>query len=303
MLACALFRSLLRRTRHKAIPSHDQVVLRIAIKDKFRKSYRAQGHFIHDGFKLGQKTLRCFNTLRNSEVLTKPVTRLISLVNQLYPPRKQDKILIERLQPRLEYEESIARKAARDEARKQPKKNWHVYDRPMPQELLTGRRKVPNFVVTNGFPFLRYAKPQPPEISGLIRYKTARRERLIQDMKRLQGQAQQDAMAEDRWENTLRGICGTGDEKQSSYSESVQAGLDYVFTELNKYNADVMERGNKLFSVHLKEKLLASKEKEQKREQRRLEKERALAAGPVNADGAVVKDPASSKTDLTNAKT
>jgi hypothetical protein len=99
---------------------------------------------------------------------------------------------------------------------------------PRPLGSLKGPRRVPTMVNANGFPFLRWKKPQPSRVSALI-------SRLIKDKQaRLDGAEEVEnyyrplAEWEDEWDSLVSGAKKTG----RNYSESFTATIEEVKQEL-----------------------------------------------------------------------
>ena len=87
----------------------------------------------------------------------------------------------------------------------------HKFLAVFPRAAVRGARKAPFMVNANGFPFVRWKKPQPAGVSRVLRQKIENRGRRLHRLWHLEDYWVPLARLEDRWEGLVRGLRG-GDE-------------------------------------------------------------------------------------------
>lgn len=117
-------------------------------------------------------------------------------------------------------------------------------------------RKVPVLVNARGIPFLRLKKPQPKNLSGVIRAKLEKRwDRIV-----LRDRLQVDllfAEDEEAWDK----LTNTGPKDRTPWTKDVKSALNDVcarIVETDRGNRDLSE---KMWNIVLQERELVSKEK------------------------------------------
>ncbi|KAL4892162.1 hypothetical protein BDV59DRAFT_58282 [Aspergillus ambiguus] len=130
-----------------------------------------------------------------------------------------------------------------------------IFSRPRP--VINGRRRVPVLVNARGAPFLRIKKPQPKNLSGVLRTKLEKRWKRIERRDRLQLQLL-FCKDEDYWDHLTN---GSGSEER--WVDEVKKGLSEVnrqIQESDKKNKDIAEA---MWKVVLAERELAAEEQHQ----------------------------------------
>ncbi|KAJ5544890.1 hypothetical protein N7535_006724 [Penicillium sp. DV-2018c] len=134
-----------------------------------------------------------------------------------------------------------------------------ILNRPIP--LGDKKRKVPVLVNARGLPFLRYKKPQPRNVSSVIRTKLERRWAWIERRDRLKLDLS-FAEDEDDWDN----LTNTQTEEGPTWSEHCQTALRDVNTQISQFDTNTKELAEKMWAVVLAEKALAEEEEKIQRQ-------------------------------------
>ncbi|KAJ5729990.1 Ubiquitin-conjugating enzyme spm2 [Penicillium malachiteum] len=131
-----------------------------------------------------------------------------------------------------------------------------------PNIELSGERHVPVLVNARGIPFLRLKKPQPKNLSGVIRAKLEKRWNRIVLRERLQTDLL-FAKDEEAWDR----IIGVKSERESgTWSEAVKTSLDYVRAKIVETDQQNREMAEKMWNIVLQERKLAEEEKQKQAE-------------------------------------
>ncbi|KAJ6083998.1 Complex 1 LYR protein [Penicillium sp. IBT 16267x] len=139
-----------------------------------------------------------------------------------------------------------------------------------PRTKVRGKRQVPVLVNARGVPFLRIKKPQPRNLSGVIRSKLEKRWHRIELRERLQVELL-FAKDEDAWDHLTK----TKAEDPTLWSASVKSSLDDVCQKIKQTDQENREMSERMWQVVLDERELAAKE----------EKERQAAEGKSPTSG------------------
>lgn len=165
--------------------------------------------------------------------------------------------------------------------------------RPRPLGELGGgarvsRRRVPVLEKANFMPFLRLTKPQPAEVSRLIRQKIVRMTKVVAALQEMMEGTREAAEWEDQWERIVqagRPLPGdgpsSGDEARQgraaaaagSYLASVKQDIYDLRGRLYRLRLDDHARGVALQKLVQEEKALAEKEKAERKERKRRERQ------------------------------
>ncbi|KAJ5632618.1 Complex 1 LYR protein [Penicillium lividum] len=124
-----------------------------------------------------------------------------------------------------------------------------------PQRKVSGKRHVPVLVNARGVPFLRIKKPQPRNLSSVIRTKLDKRWNRIVLRERLQLDLL-FAKDEDAWDYLTK----TKAEDRSSWTTSIRESLDDVSEKISQTDNENREMSERLWEIVLKERKLAAKE-------------------------------------------
>ncbi|KAK3079304.1 hypothetical protein LTS18_005190 [Coniosporium uncinatum] len=96
-----------------------------------------------------------------------------------------------------------------DAARKfPPREDALLGSRPRPARDVKGRRHIPHVVNANGVPFLRFKRPQPENLTRLLRSKMENKFRRVEREQELEGYWVPLAGGEDGWDEVLERCCG-----------------------------------------------------------------------------------------------
>ncbi|KAJ5482648.1 Ubiquitin-conjugating enzyme spm2 [Penicillium diatomitis] len=126
-----------------------------------------------------------------------------------------------------------------------------ILERPRP--TVSGQRRIPVLVNARGVPFLRIKKPQPKNLSGVIRSKLERRWNRIVTRDRLAVELL-FAKDEDQWDKL------TETAQRPSWAEGVKRALDDVYEKIRKSDKQNRELSEKMWKIVLEERALVGKE-------------------------------------------
>jgi hypothetical protein len=130
-----------------------------------------------------------------------------------------------------------------------------ILNRPRP--LGDKKRKVPVLVNARGLPFLRYKKPQPRNVSSVIRTKLQRRWGWIErrDKLKLDLLFAQD---EEDWDN----LTNTKTEERPTWTEHSKTALKDVNAQISQFDINAKQLAENMWAIVLAEKALAKEEEE-----------------------------------------
>ncbi|PKX92576.1 LYR motif-containing protein [Aspergillus novofumigatus IBT 16806] len=131
-----------------------------------------------------------------------------------------------------------------------------------PRPVVNGRRRVPVLVSARGIPFLRIKKPQPKNLSGVIRTKLDKRWRRIERRDKL-GVEILFAKDEDEWDQLTLGRPET-----ETWAGEIKKALAEVNTQLKESDSKNKELAEAMWQVVLAERKLAAEEATQASTQR-----------------------------------
>ena len=83
----------------------------------------------------------------------------------------------------------------------------HKFLKAFPRPTVIGKRKVPFMVCANGFPFVRWKKPQPANVSRVLRQNIKQRQKHVSYVHALTDFWIPLAQYEDQWEELVRQKC------------------------------------------------------------------------------------------------
>ncbi|KAK1149398.1 hypothetical protein N8T08_006621 [Aspergillus melleus] len=128
-----------------------------------------------------------------------------------------------------------------------------------PRAVVSGRRHIPRLVSARGMPFLRIKKPQPKNLSGVLRSKLEKRWALVVRRDRLEADLlfNED---EDEWDV----LTGGGDDNR--WTTSVEDALSTADDQMRSSDTKSRELAEKMWNVVLAERELAAKERKQNEE-------------------------------------
>ncbi|KAF9887808.1 hypothetical protein FE257_009614 [Aspergillus nanangensis] len=128
-----------------------------------------------------------------------------------------------------------------------------------PRPVVNGKRRIPVLVNARGIPFLRIKKPQPKNLSGVIRTKLEKRWKRIERRDRLKLELL-FCKDEDHWDQLTDGSHA----EQESWSEEVNSAIREVNRQVRESDMKSRQLAEAMWNVVLEERKLAAEE--QKRE-------------------------------------
>ncbi|THC98949.1 hypothetical protein EYZ11_001586 [Aspergillus tanneri] len=125
-----------------------------------------------------------------------------------------------------------------------------------PRPVVSGKRRIPVLVNARGVPFLRIKKPQPKNLSGVLRTKLEKRWNLVERRERLQ-MDQPFTKDEDDWDSL------TGHEEKTKWRTAVQTAIKDANQKIHHTDMKNKKHAEALWEVVLAERTLAEKEQKQ----------------------------------------
>lgn len=137
--------------------------------------------------------------------------------------------------------------------------------RPRPLEAFPGPRKVPKLINANGYPMLRYQKPQSEFLSRVIRDKIKSSIKSVNQRDSLQVQLD-DASKEDEWDSNIGQHLNYKTSQDPLWSAALNDRRIYLGTSLRSRNGAQAVRVQSMLNVVDAERHLAESEKKLKKE-------------------------------------
>ncbi|CAI7665473.1 unnamed protein product [Penicillium pancosmium] len=260
--AClSLYRALLRQCSPLADSPPWRGETRILVKQKFRK-YRGldSPSQIANSLKAGYQTLDLLESASNGN--GQDASKLSAIIEQA----RQAKVELVAQQKRLREDKAPKPLSAKDLRKLETKRfeektrvrhpnTSSILSRPHP---VKGVRKIPVLVNARGLPFLRIKKPQPTNLSGVIRHKLERRWKRILRRDRLTIDLL-FAKDEDSWDQM------TGAQEPTTWARHYQLGLTEVFDQIRESDEAAADLAQKMWNVVLKERAMAEEEETERR--------------------------------------
>ncbi|KAJ5217314.1 hypothetical protein N7468_010322 [Penicillium chermesinum] len=134
-----------------------------------------------------------------------------------------------------------------------------VLDRP--HRVISGKRRVPFLVNARGVPFLRFKKPQPRNLSGVIRNLLAKRWRKLETRTRL---SEEVLFAEDEeaWDRLT--LPTSSKSEEPSWSTAIHTSIQELNHAIRVWDERRGAMAEKMWNVVLQERELAEKEEKQR---------------------------------------
>jgi cytochrome c556 len=147
--------------------------------------------------------------------------------------------------------------------------------RPRPKEELTGTRKVPKLLAMNGYPVLRFKKPQSAYLTRILSQKMDKKVRRMANTVKLD-ELGPIAHGEDVWDAVLSKTAGIQyNRKEPRWAESIVTISEEIKDDIWKDYTKVKETARRMLKIVDAEAELAEKEKmEWRREKRRAKLDR-----------------------------
>ncbi|KAL5365644.1 hypothetical protein BJX96DRAFT_15050 [Aspergillus floccosus] len=260
--AClALYRALLRQSAYLPSKTPELSTCKWLVQHRFRKYKGIQSPSqVANALRAGYEALDLFHSasLGNQRDINR-ITTLISenerireqrairqrALSKANPPRP--------LSPRQRQKEE-SRRFQEQTARRHPDAT-SIFSRP--RLIVNGRRKIPVLVNARGVPFLRIKKPQPKNLSGVIRTKLEKRWKRIERRDRLQLQLL-FCKDEDYWD----ALTTEPGAEQERWVDEVRKGLSEVNRQIQESDKKNKEISEAMWKVVLAERQLAAREQQ-----------------------------------------
>jgi hypothetical protein len=153
----------------------------------------------------------------------------------------------------------------------------HKFVNVFPRPVVKGIRRVPILVDAGGFPFIRYKKPQPENVSRMLRQKIVQKQKHWNYTHKLEEQLLPMAEQEDQWDALVERETGNpieGEGDGSSFLAEMKEEKRNMQKLMSANRKRLEQRIAVMTNIVFKEKRLAAEERE---ERRRLSRERREA--------------------------
>ena len=124
---------------------------------------------------------------------------------------------------------------------------------------ISGKRRVPTLVNTNGIPHLRFKKPQSPFLSRIIRNKIVQRQKRFDRSDLLKAEIA-IARAEDEWDHILSRTCKIEEDNSVRWAKAHVSARQEVKAKIQASHIKNTALGRKMDNIVEMEKALAEKE-------------------------------------------
>ncbi|KAL6251004.1 hypothetical protein RBB50_001212 [Rhinocladiella similis] len=152
-----------------------------------------------------------------------------------------------------------------------------IFHHPAPlSSIKSGVRKVPNLIVTQGIPVLKYPGPQPVLINRIVKKKMKwgikkfNQHKLLEDQRNL-------AECEDEWDDIMQARHGVEKGVEENWVQSIRDADAHLEKRLAEQMRKNTELSGKFFEIVLAERELKEKERKEAMHQRRMAKKRSRA--------------------------
>jgi Complex 1 protein (LYR family) len=223
-VAIALYKALLRQCAALPLQQTGRDALANVIRNRFRVA-RPQRIGLAKAFRAGYTAIDVLDSAVAGDAPS--LQRLQSILERTPKTLKQ--------RPVSKSEREVQEKA------KALKETRAIEKRPkfvdiFPRKQVRGTRRVPSLVNANGFPFLRWMKPQPKRIGTILRSMIKRKQKRIDQHGRLVEYHIPLAMREDEWDEILEQFATneeTGSAFRSDEIGTFKDGADSALKDLN----------------------------------------------------------------------
>ncbi|KAB8232274.1 uncharacterized protein BDW43DRAFT_112172 [Aspergillus alliaceus] len=258
--AClALYRALLRQCANLPNTAPVLSTCKLLVQQKFHKYKKLQSPSqIVNSLKAGYEALDLLHSAsQGSQRDIRRITKLLSdvqLVKQRESALQRERCKKEpKPLSRKQQKTSDSRRFQEETARRHPEAT-PILSRPRP--VVSGRRRVPVLVNARGVPFLRIKKPQPKNLSGVIRTKLEKRWKRIERRDRLDLELM-FTRDEDVWDTLT-----TGSEEET-WSGEVKGAIEALNRQIRDTDKKNMQLAEAMWNVVLAERKLAAEEQKQ----------------------------------------
>ncbi|GES61610.1 DNA repair protein [Aspergillus terreus] len=261
--AClALYRALLRQSAYLPTTTPELGTCKWLIQHRFRKYKGIQSPSqVANALRAGYEALDLFHSasLGNQH----DINRITTLVSENERIREQRAIRQRALSKANPPKPLSPRQKQKEESRRFQEQTacrhpdaTSIFSRP--HLIVNGRRKVPVLVNARGVPFLRIKKPQPKNLSGVIRTKLEKRWKRIERRDRLQLQLL-FCKDEDFWDS----LTTESGAEQERWVDEVKKGLSEVNRQIQESDKKNKEVAEAMWNIVLAERDLAAKEQQE----------------------------------------
>jgi hypothetical protein len=142
---------------------------------------------------------------------------------------------------------------------------------PRPLGSVEGTRKVPFLVNAAGLPFIRWKKPQPENVSRVLKTKLAVRQRRLDEMDAVEGKLAPMADREDEWDRLVGQLNdaekGTKDltDRPNSFAGEVKVYEDDLRKAFAESDEKSIQLGKRFTAIVLKERQFAQRERAERK--------------------------------------
>jgi hypothetical protein len=137
----------------------------------------------------------------------------------------------------------------------------HQFFNIFPRQTVEGERRVPHFVRANGFPMVRWKKPQPNRLTRTIRQLIEAKQKSMDYQMEYEEHYIPMAQHEDQWDLIVQHQMGeVQDEDEETWTKQATRGLNYIKTLRVERHQRTMEKAHRMVEIVEKEQELADKE-------------------------------------------
>ncbi|KXG50780.1 uncharacterized protein PGRI_063520 [Penicillium griseofulvum] len=260
--AClALYRALLRQCRPSTADTPWLNETKPLVRQNFRKYKKLQSPSQSaNALRAGYEAL---DLLSSSHTNQQDAHRITTLIAQARSQKDKYAAMQRKIRPVAPPAKPLTPKQARkeksirfqEETSQRHPNATSILERP--RSLGDKKRNVPVLVNARGLPFLRYKKPQPRNVSSVIRTKLGRRWNWIERRDRLKIELL-FAKDEEEWDRI------TKTKESSTWYEHPANAIADVNTKIGNFDMHTKELANNMWKIVLAEKALAEEEASQK---------------------------------------
>jgi hypothetical protein len=152
----------------------------------------------------------------------------------------------------------------------------HKFLAVFPRPTVQGIRRVPVLVDANGLPFIRYKKPQPENVSRMLRQKLEQRQKLWNHLHNLESYFLPLAEYEDKWDAIVERNTGKkldGVDREATFWNEMKAAKISTQELMRKEVTKQKDRVQVMTNIILKERELAALERDERRKLAREKRE------------------------------
>lgn len=260
--AClALYRALLRQCSPLTGSPPWLAETQCLVKQRFRRYRQLQSPSqAANALKAGYKTLDLLDSAsKGNKQDADQVTTILSQANSLknqFAAQQRKRLKLEKPLSSNQLKKMKAVRSELDTWERKPD-TPSILNRPQP---VSGKRRIPVLVNARGIPFLRIKKPQPANLSGVIRSKLNKRWACIEVRDKLQIEVL-FGKDEDAWDRL------THTQDEGSWAEQPKLALDNIYHKIHETDRKTREMAENMWQVVLRERAALAEEEKQKQVQ------------------------------------